>query len=342
MFKLIIKIYRKIIKKYKNLFFWVLRKICSAFGFNLVLYSSWSNIYLIFKKKKDKKYFGIKKNTYFNYNVFSQESDLRANFNNYWDEESTRIAVLVSLNKLFNKFDFFDLGANYGLYSLPFVNLDKVTSHLVVEPNPLLVTCLEKTFSKSKVKIISNAITDTSQKKKLLFNINPFQSGSSNLESPVTKSYPLSAVQMGVDGISYSDMFNKYKMEKNVIIKIDIEGTEINLLKDGLLDYLKNTYQNFVIMFEYIPKFYSKDQNDFIKKQLSNYYCIPLTNYNYRNEPKNKNYRKDFFLNDNVINRFYKTRYENGIEWFANEKQLVYSDLIIFSSQKLAKEAMNL
>lgn len=342
MFKSIIKFHRKIIQKYKKLFFWILSKICSAFGFNLVLYSNWSNIYLIFKKNKDKKYFGIKKNTYFKYNVFSQESDLRAIFNNCWDEESTRIAVLVSLNKLFNKFDFFDLGANYGLYSLPFFNLDKVTSHLILEANPLLATCLKKTFSNSKVKIITNAITVTGQKKKLLFNINPFESGSSSLENPLIESYPLYKVQMDVDGISYSDMFNKYKMEKNVIIKIDIEGTEINLLKDGLLDYLKNTYQNFIIMLEYIPKFYSKEQNDFIKKQFSNYYCIPLTNYNYRNDPKNKNYKKDFFLNDNVINRFYKTRYGNGIEWFANEKQLVYSDLIVFSSQKLAIEAINL
>ena len=73
----------------------------------------------------------------------------------------------------------------------------------------------------------------------LLFNIKPFASGASSLETPL-KHPPLSTLQVGVEGLSYSRMFEKYKVAKQAIIKIDIEGSELSLLKDGFLDSFLN------------------------------------------------------------------------------------------------------
>jgi len=343
--KFYIRLYKYIVIKFRKFFNWILRRSFSAFGFNfdLVPYSDWtSSIYLLYKKNVLKKYNGLKQNNYFKFNVFSQESDLRAVFENLWDEDATRILTLFSLNKLFDKFDFFDLGANYGLYSLPFSKIDKVSTHLIVEPNPFLTTCLEQTFLGSKAQIISNAITVPSQQKNLLFNIQPFFSGGSTLKILPQYRPPLNTLQISVNSMSYPQMFDKYKVARNAIIKIDIEGSEIDLLKDGFLDYLTKIYEDFIIMIEYIPEFYSKDDINIFTSRLSNYYCIPLTNLNYRSESKYEGYEIDFFLNKNSINRFYKTNYEKGIDWFVNDKRFLYSDIIVFSSEKLAKEAISL
>lgn len=208
------KIIKLILRKINFLFFNLISKILSAFSFNLELvpYRNWtSNIFIIYKKKIN---YELEKKKYFNFDVFFQKSDLRAVFPNYWDEESTRIASLFSLNKLFHEFDFFDIGANYGIYSLPFIKSKKIGRHLIVEANPFLVTCLEKTFEKTRANIISNAVTAFNVKKKLLFNIQPFGSGSSSLENSKKIRSPLSTLQLSVNSIGYYDMFQKYKEKK--------------------------------------------------------------------------------------------------------------------------------
>ena len=340
-----LNIFKFIKNKVNSFLFIILRKSFSILGLNFekVDYSDWtSSIYLLYRGSKyNSKNTSIKKVNYFKFNVFYQPSDLRAVFKNYWDDESTRIAALFSLNRLLYKYDFYDLGANYGLYSLPFSKSSKVDSLVVVEANPFLIPCLKKTFLTSKAKVISCAITDSNLKDELLFNIKPFASGASSLETPL-KHPPLSTLQVGVEGLSYSRMFEKYKVAKQAIIKIDIEGSELSLLKDGFLDCLKRTYDDFIIMIEYIPKFYSKGEIDTFASYFSEFYTLPLTNLNFRNLSEFKDNEKDFLLNENSINRFYKTSYGKGIDWFANDKKLLYSDIIVFSSEKLAKEASKL
>lgn len=344
--KFCFKIYKYIVRKLIKFIYWILTKAFSAFGFNfkLVPYSDWSStIYLLYKKNTSKNYNSLKQNNYFKFNVFSQESDLRADFKNLWDEEATRILTLFSLNKLFDKFDFFDLGANYGLYSLPFLKTNKVRSHIIVEPNPFLITCLEQTFSGSKAKIISKAITASNDQRNLLFNIQPFFSGGSTLKFiPKYSNVPLSTLQIRVDAMSYPEMFNNYKVANKAIIKIDIEGSEVDLLKDGFLDHLNKIYEDFILMIEYIPEYYSKDEIKIFTSCFSNYYCLPLTNLNYIRASKYQNFDIDFFSNTNSINKFYKINCGKGIDWFANEKNFLYSDLIFFSSKKLAENFMNL
>lgn len=338
------KLHRYIKLKFYLFLFNILKNFFSLLGLNFyqVPYSNYSSIiYLIYKKNSKKKYKGIRRNRYFNFDVFSQESDLRAVFKNCWDEEATRIAVLVLLTKLLNRFDFYDIGANYGLYSLPFLKIDNVCRHLIVEPNPFLVTCLEKTFLGSKAKIISNALTNDIKEKKLLFNLKPFASGASTLEDFIINPAPLSTLKMNVNTISHSKMFDKYKVANKCIIKIDIEGSESYLLKDGFLETLSKIYQDFIIIIEFIPRLLNKNQVNIFINKLSKYYCVPLTNLNYRNETKYK-YAKNFFLNKNSISRFYQTNYGKGILWFINDKKFLYSDIIIFSSEILAKNSLDI
>ena len=38
----------------------------------------------------------------------------------------------------------------------------------------------------------------------------------------------------------------------------------------------------------------------------------------------------------------YETNYGKGILWFINEKNFLYSDIIIFSSEKLAKNSLDI
>jgi len=327
---------------FKKVILNILTKLFSFFGFLLeeVSYSSWSSKIFILYKKKLKKPYGLIKNNYFNFEIYSQESDLRAVFNNNWDEESTRIFSLLSCSYLFEEFDYYDIGANYGLYSLPFLKLDNVQNHVIIEPNPFLTTCLEKTFSSSKVKLIEKAIYTDNQKK--LFSVYPFASGGSNLENFNSKSSPLSNLKINVDCLSYAEVFTTNQNSKSAIIKIDIEGAEADLLKNGLLDYLSKLYKDFILMIEFVPKFLSKDQTDQFKNSLSNYYCIPLSNLNFIPSSLNDNLETNFFLNKNSLKKYYKINFNLGIEWCLKEQNLKYADIFIFSSEKLAKKAADL
>lgn len=345
MFNFFLQIKRFLKLKISFLIFRFVKNLFSIVGLDIevVPYSDWSSkIYLISKKKSENNDFKIKKNFYFKNIVYSQGSDLRGVFKNEWDEESTRILSLFSLNKLFKKLDFFDFGANYGIYSLPFASLDKVSSHVILEANPFLVTCLEMTFSNSKTNIVPMAVTTNDKKEKLLFNVHPFGSGGSALENVKKSPGILSTLQININTISYEYIFEKYKISDNVILKIDIEGSEIHLLKNGLLEYLNKKYKNFIILVEYIPNLYSIDQDLFFKKKLSDYFCLPLSNLNYIYESENKNLQIDFLLESHKVSDFYKINYERGIDWFANEKDLLYSDIIVFSSKKLADQAYEL
>ena len=311
---------------------------CNLFGYQIYLapYSGWSSpVYLIYSKNNEFMGQGLRKFSYFGKSVWCQSQDLRAYVRSIWDEESSRIKALFDCSNLFAQFDFFDIGANYGLYSLPFASNPRVGSCVLVEANPFLVTCLEKTFLDTRARVINKALWK-SDDVNLLFNIRPFASGASSLNLTHATA-PLQSLGLKLSSIGIKTLFGNHHQSRSAIVKLDIEGGEIDLLQENLLfASLSALYDDYVVMMEYIPKQYNVSQLAFLRKALSASYCCPLANFNFIESKTSK----PFEFSHGSISDFYDLNCQIGVEWFDSDPSFEYADILIFSSGELADKFM--
>ena len=154
------------------------------------------------------------------------------------------------INKKFKKI--FDCGGHIGAPAIYFGILNPDTSLYIFEPDKNSRKILEKNLKKNKVeaKIFPWAISD--KKKKSRFNSdykNPAYSGISNNGGDI------------IQTVSFKDIFSKLKIKEVDLIKMDIEGEEINALKT-----LKKGQTNFLILETHLDKYELNDLKKVIKK----------------------------------------------------------------------------
>ena len=171
----------------------------------------------------------ICKSKFFDYEIFHQSNDMRAIFPNEWQVDSVSIAILSKASKIFDEKDFYDFGANYGMFSLPYLNDKTIKSHIIVEANPFLITCLKKTFNKNQ-KIVNKALVGEKEYKSEKVNINiiPCGSGASSIDKEITSINPFLNYALDIDSTTPSILFKKYSKSKKALLKIDIEQQELN------------------------------------------------------------------------------------------------------------------
>ena len=119
----------------------------------------------------------IKTNNFFEFLYFYQIKDFRGFESSKWNEETTRIFAMHKVTKFLKNFDYFDIGANYGLYSLPLLS-SGTGARVLIEPNPFVFKCLEKTYQQSEFEILNKAIT--SGEEKISLQLMPHCSGGSS------------------------------------------------------------------------------------------------------------------------------------------------------------------
>ena len=316
----------------------------SEFGYTAieVSCSNWTSPFWILYDKNvwEKKSSELIVSDYMGFKITNQNSDLRAVFNNEWDQESSRIFALYTCSKIFETFDWFDIGANYGLYSLPFINSKKAVKSIIVEPNPFLTTCLHETFSDTKAEIIEAAVC-TTKESNTHFHIKPFISGASSIRE-VKKTHPLLSLCLKVKAINYRELISVNKISSCAVVKLDIEGYEINLLQDSFLEYLSETYDRFVLFIELIPSQLSAKELEVYTDILSQFYCLPLTNSNYKPNNKDIFSKESFFRSTKKVSEFYQIDCKKGIDWFINDPKFSYGDIIVFSNPEDSYSAIEL
>jgi len=152
------------------------------------------------------------------------------------------------LKKINNEFIFFDIGANQGLYSLIAATNKKCSKTFSFEPVKKTVEIFKKNINRNglskKIRVIEYAV-DSIQSDKRKIQIDPSHSGSASLSK-------------GVNFSSYEfiktvnrKFIQKLNLPHNaeIIIKIDVEGNEINVLNELVnLEFFDRVS---VIYFEY-------------------------------------------------------------------------------------------
>lgn len=291
------------------------------------------------------------KTIFFGLDVFFQKNDLRGYFNDYIDEESSRIFFLYLLQKSlmpYGKLTFLDVGSNYGTYSIPSVELS--IPSILVEPNPFISTALHRTFKKfENIKIIKKAISSNAiEEHSACINIMPFLSGSSSLKNDISQNINTSreCFSLNVELISIDNLINEVSNDiDHIILKLDVEGIELDLFKGGLIHKLQARFKRFIVFVEYVPDVYSNETDlaDY-KAYLCSLPSILLSNNNYNyyhNYVETYNSFDAVLENGPLISNLYDIKIYKTNEAQNDLDGINYADVVMFSDLDTANNFMN-
>ena len=175
---------------------------------------------------------------------------------------------------------FIDCGCNYGFYSLYTASLSEKNEIISIEASKNTLEEFKKNLKLNNLKNVNffnNAVSNIVGENVLFHeSINDWES------SQTHKNFKTSSEHI-VDSITIDSLLKDHYLDDyNVIIKLDIEGNEINAIK-GALDVIKKSNPLIIIEFsKYI--FENLDNIDYLKNFLIKYdYSIFDTNYKKKN-----------------------------------------------------------
>jgi FkbM family methyltransferase len=173
--------------------------------------------------------------------------------------QAQKINVLRNLTSFVERFTFVDIGANYGefLNVIDESNVSKLESCLLIEANPFVFSFLIRTIEalpfeekvKNKIRASNRALVeDKNVLETCIFLTNQKYSGGGSLLKTHSRANDL---EIRVQPVTVTEALSGLAdpPQTDFIIKIDIEGYELNVLPD-ITNYLKRTAANFAILFE--------------------------------------------------------------------------------------------
>ena len=137
---------------------------------------------------------------------------------------------LNSLIKKYKKeFFFLDIGANIGIFSLIAKNNKNCKKIIAIEPSKLIFKKLKKNLSSKKCALYNLAISNFNGVADLSIKTN--HSGVSRLISKKDK-IKLKSQKVITKNYKFFDMIYKKFKPYNLIVKIDVEGHQLNVIKE--------------------------------------------------------------------------------------------------------------
>jgi len=127
-----------------------------------------------------------------------------------------------------------DVGANEGYYVLKTKEIAPSSKIIAVEPNPTAFGILKKNVEANKLKniiLLSKAITSRNGRIKFEIVKGRSEVGAVNVYKKFRKRGRLKKIT--VNSITLEKLCKKYKIDKIDILKIDVEGSEVDILKSS-------------------------------------------------------------------------------------------------------------
>ena len=195
-----------------------------------------------------------------------------------WFRKSSAYASIDIYTEIFKENDHFlipefsgknaklivDLGANEGYYTLKLKQNNPKCKVIAVEPNPLAFEVLEKNAKSNKLSdviLVNKAICSKNGKMALEIVEQVSAIGGKDLgimNRPWLKKEMIKKVK--AECITLTKLFNEYNIEKADILKIDVEGMELEILKSSKI--LLNKIHKIVV------EWHSKKIRDELKRFL--------------------------------------------------------------------------
>ena len=227
---------------------------------------------------------------------------------------------------------FLDIGANYGEISLTTRYPKSVKKIYLIEPNPNLVKALEKSVAihpaSKKIKIIKKAMSDRDNQR-VEFTVPFTSSGLGSIK--VTRLYNDLGKQHFEVLTSNLDSLLKNIASKVIVVKIDVEGAELDVLKGAR----KTMSNNKCLIFLEISSIYLEQ----LKLSLPKVFEY-LNSIGYLYYPDGK--RNDFILLKNkTYEQIWSIFSERGLlSSYYKRNDSIIGDFILFSN-KFKKTEIN-
>ncbi len=181
------------------------------------------------------------------------------------DIQEIRLINSIAKNSLIY---LFDCGSNFGFYSLYIASKNKKNKIVAFEASPFTYMDMKKNISLnnfSSIKINNLAVSNT-ENLKLTFYESENDWESSITHSNFSSKSKILVKTTTLDVLTKKQIFDNY----TVIIKLDVEGHEMNVI-DGSLSLIKKCSPIIILEFS---KFINKDKNynySYLKSFLINY-----------------------------------------------------------------------
>ena len=192
------------------------------------------------------------------------------------------------LNKIENPV-VFDIGANKGGYTKLCKNINKNVKIFCFEPHPKTFISLQENIDNNQITFINKALSDKNGK--LLLYDYKEKDGSSHASlyaNVIEKVHGKESICHKVDVTTVDNIVNEFNIRKIDLLKIDVEGNELNVLK-GSKEALNNGIIE-AVQFEFTQinstsRIFMKDFFDILKEKytinrLLPNELLPLKEYN--------------------------------------------------------------
>ncbi len=135
-----------------------------------------------------------------------------------------------------------DGGANNGLFS--FLVSSRFSNRIYAfEPSPYLKEVLEKNIQNRNIKLISKAISGSTGSINLYVSVNSDQIGSTIKRNVEPFEYDARNIrEFQVESITLADFIKQENIDKISVLKLDLQGSEFESLKDFVSVLLKTDY----------------------------------------------------------------------------------------------------
>lgn len=165
--------------------------------------------------------------------------------------QQSKIHKLQAYAKNFQRSVFVDIGANYGEFSFEMASC--CVRVISIEPNPIVFSCLRKSFAEMEnVELINCAIVPSDYEgSNVDLQINPFSSGGSHVID--SRNEAKKTILISSETIKVNNLLTRIKLQDPdvIIFKIDIEGYEYPIVESIIKKF---TSFKLIIMFEFIEK----------------------------------------------------------------------------------------
>jgi len=175
----------------------------------------------------------------------------------------------------------FDVGANKGEYASYCVYANKNARVYAFEPHPKTFEILKKNISNKDVIAVNKAISNSKGKMKLYdYKSNEGSSHATLCPDVIEKVHGGESISYNVKVTTLDEFVRENKINKIHLLKIDVEGNDINVLK-GAKESIGNGIID-VIQFEFtqinsISRVFMKDFFDLIGASYTFYRLLPNT-----------------------------------------------------------------
>ena len=173
----------------------------------------------------------------------------------------------------------FDVGADKGEYTCHCIRVNKHARVYAFEPHPKTFKILKSSFSGEGVVVVNKAISSSKGEMQLYdYKNNEGSSHATLCQDVIEKVHGEESISCGVEVVTLDEFVTENKIRKVHLLKIDVEGNEMNVLRGAKKSLEKDIFD--VIQFEFtqinsVSRVFMKDYFDLLGARFSLYRLLP-------------------------------------------------------------------